>query len=72
MKVKDVMKSATGKPGMITVNKNESIDNAALLMRKNNLKSISVVDGKGKLVGAVTRNSILKASDDLNEDFFFD
>lgn len=66
------MKSAKGRPGSITVNQNESIDNAAILMRKNNLKSISVVDSKGKLVGLVTKSSILSASDDLNEDFFLD
>ena len=50
----------------------ENIDNAANLMRENQLDFISVIDDNNKLVGMVTKESIIEASDDLNEDFWLD
>jgi len=55
----------------ISVNVEESIDNAALLMREHNLREIQVVD-ENNVVGIVTRKSVVESSDDINEDFFFD
>jgi len=72
MRVKELMKSARGKSTSINVNEEESIDNAAILMKNNNLSQISVVNDDNKVVGVVTKDSILQASDDLNEDFFLD
>lgn len=72
MQVEDVMKAPKAGKTKFTVNQGESIDNAALLMKQNNMKSVSVVDDDGKVVGLVTRDSIIQASDDLNEDFFID
>jgi predicted transcriptional regulator len=72
MRVKELMKSARGRSTSINVNEEESIDNAALLMKNNNLSQISVVNDDDKVVGVVTKDSILQASDDLNEDFFLD
>lgn len=73
MQVKDVMKSArASRAPAISVNAEENIDNAALIIKSKNLKSVSVVDDNGKVVGKITRSSIIAAVDDLNEDFFLD
>jgi len=71
MRVREIMKSARGSAGKLSVNPDENIDNAALLMSDNNLQSIKVVEN-GKVVGVVTRRDIVANSDDLNEDFFLD
>jgi predicted transcriptional regulator len=69
MQVKEIIKS--GKAGTtVVVNQDESIDNAALLMKEHKLAQISVADNNGKIIGVINKDSILQASDDLNEDFF--
>jgi len=71
MRVKEIMKSSRGSKTKVTVSPDENIDNAALLMSDNNMSSISVVD-KGKVVGVITKDDLIKNSDDINEDFFLD
>ena len=56
---------------VVTIDHNDSIDNAALIMAQNKIKRLPVVD-KEKLVGIVTATDIIANSDILNEDFFFD
>ena len=56
---------------VVTIDHNESLDNAALMMAQSKIKRLPVVD-KEKLVGIVTATDIIANSDILNEDFFFD
>lgn len=56
---------------VVTIDPEEDTDNAAMLMAKNKIKRIPVVEGD-KLVGIVTATDLIAHSDDLNEDFFFD
>lgn len=56
---------------VITIDHNESIDNAALLMTEHKIKRLPVVDNN-KLVGIITATDIVANSDVLDEDFFFD
>ena len=56
---------------VVTMDHNESLDNAALVMTEKKVKRIPVTD-KGKLVGIITATDIIANSDVLNEDFFFD
>jgi len=77
---KDIMKNISflGKKisvimakNVVTVDRNESIDNAALIMTERKIRRLPVVDGD-KLVGIITSTDIIANSDILNEDFFFD
>ncbi len=75
MKVKEVMKPVKGKRDAesdLNVNAEESIDNAAVLMKENGLEEIPVVDSNDKVIGKITRSSIIDACEDINEDFFLD
>ncbi len=56
---------------VITLDHNESLDNAALIMTENKVKRLPITD-KGKLVGIVTATDIIANSDVLNEDFLID
>ena len=77
---RDIMKNI-GKLGLkiskimnknvISVSKNESIDNAAVIMAKNNIKKLPVMY-KGKLQGIVTSTDIVAHSEDLNENYLLD
>jgi len=73
MKVEDIMKPRKSNiiPD-IFVSQGENIDNAALLMREHDLKSIEVMGDAGKIVGIVTRRILINHSDDINENFFID
>jgi len=56
---------------VISVECNESIDNAALIMNEKKIKRLPIVDS-GKLVGIITATDLIANSDILNEDFFFE
>lgn len=56
---------------VVTLDHNESLDNAALIMTEKKVKRLPITD-KGKLVGIVTATDIIANSDVLNEDFFLD
>lgn len=69
MQVKEIIKS--GRAGTsVVVNQDESIDNAAILMKEHNLSKISVTDDSNNVIGIITKDSLLEASEELNEDFF--
>lgn len=56
---------------VVTIDIGESIDNASLIMAKNKIKRLPVLE-KGKLIGIITATDIVANSDLLNEDFLFD
>jgi len=56
---------------VVTLDKNESLENAALIMAEKKIKRLPITEG-GKLVGIITTTDIIANSDFLNEDFFFD
>ena len=56
---------------VITIDENESIDNAAIIMSENNIRKLPVVSDE-KVVGIVTATDIIKNSDSLNLDFLLD
>jgi len=73
MQVEDIMKKTKSvKNKDINVNAEESIDNAALLMKQNKITEVAVIDDDSNIVGVITKTDIIEASDDLNEDFFLD
>jgi len=55
-KVKDIMLT-----GLFTASPDMLIEEAAVLLRGNNIGSLPVVDDKGELVGIITRTDILDA-----------
>jgi len=77
---KDIMKNISSlnkkvfevmNKSVVTIEKNESLDNAALLMTEKKIKRLPVTD-KENLVGIITATDIIANSDILNEEFFFD
>ena len=56
---------------VITIDEAESLDNAALLMSKHEIKRLPVIS-RGKLVGIVTATDMLANSDSLNESFLLE
>ena len=60
--------SAVMSKNVITIEANESIDNAAQLMNENKIKKLPVMK-KGCLMGIVTSTDVIAHSEDLNEDF---
>lgn len=56
---------------VVTIDHNESLENAALIMTERKIKRLPIVDG-GKLVGIITATDIVANSDLLNEDFLLD
>jgi CBS domain-containing protein len=56
---------------VITIDADENINNAALLMAKNKIKRLPVVK-KGKLAGIITATDVIANSPGLNESFFFE
>jgi len=56
---------------VVTIEKNESLDNAAFLMTEKKIKRLPVTD-KESLVGIITATDIIANSDILNEAFFLE
>jgi len=57
---------------VITIEQNDDIDDAALLMAQHKIRRLPVLDKQGNLVGIVTSTDLIAHSDDLNEDFLFE
>ncbi len=55
---------------VVTIDHNETIDNAALIMAEHQIKRLPVTE-EGKLIGIITATDIIANSDVLNEDFLF-
>ena len=56
---------------VVTINENEELDDAAIILFKNKIKKLPVVNKKGNLVGIITSTDLIAHSEDLNEDFLF-
>ncbi len=56
---------------VVTIGKNDSVEDAAELMAEHKIKRLPVMN-KDELVGIITATDILAHSDDISEDFFFD
>lgn len=56
---------------VITIEHNESLDNAAILMAEHKIKRLPVIK-KNELVGIVTATDLLANSDSLAEDFLLE
>lgn len=56
---------------VITIDENESIDNAAIIMSENNIRKLPVIS-EGKVIGIITATDIIKNSESLNLDFLLD
>lgn len=63
--------SLMNKKVVVTISPEEDTDNAALLMAKNKIKRLPVVED-GVLIGIITATDLIAHSEDLNESFFFD
>ena len=72
MKVKDIMKKTKTSSSDISIKEDESIDNACSLIKEHNLEKLTVVDKKNNIVGVITKDCLINASEDINEDFFLD
>lgn len=60
------------KKDVVTVENNEELDRAALLMKKNKINHLPVVNNDGKLVGIISSRDLIENSEDLGDDFLFD
>lgn len=47
---------------LITIKQNSSIKKATDLMQKNDIRRLPVLDNKGKLVGIITAENILRSN----------
>ena len=56
---------------VITISQDESLDNAAKIMRDNDIKRLPVMKGED-IVGILTVTDIIANSNALNENFLFD
>ena len=56
---------------VITIESNDTIDHAAIIMTEKKIKKLPVLK-KSVLVGIITATDLIAHSEDLNEDFFFD
>ena len=56
---------------VVTIEQDEDIDEAAILMKKNNIKRLPVTKN-GELVGIITSTDLIANCDELNEEFLFD
>ncbi len=77
---RDILKNVSGlgkrvsevmSKNIITIGKNDTLEDAAELMAEKKIKRLPVVD-KGELVGIITATDVLAHCEDINEDFFFD
>jgi len=67
----DIKVSLAMSKNVITIDANESLDNAALLMNKHKIKRLPVIK-KGVLVGIITVTDILGHAEEWGENFFFE
>ncbi len=58
---------------VITIPNNVDIDEAALLMSKNKIKRLPVVDSvTGNLIGIITTTDLIAHSEEIDNEFLFD
>ena len=58
---------------VITINENVDIDEAAMLMSKNKIRRLPVVDHEtGRLIGIVTSTDLVAHSEEISDEFLFD
>jgi len=56
---------------VVTISPDDELDNAAVLMRKNKIHRIPVVEDE-KLVGIITATDLIANSEDLDEEFILE
>ena len=56
---------------VITIEQDEDLDEAAILMKQNKIKRIPVIKNN-ELVGIITSTDLIANSEELNEEFLFD
>jgi len=56
---------------IITIDSDQSLDTAAIIMSKNKIKRLPVIS-KEKLVGIITATDLLANSEEIDADFLFD
>jgi signal-transduction protein with cAMP-binding, CBS, and nucleotidyltransferase domain len=56
---------------VITIDEDETIDEAALIMSKNKIRRLPVTED-GKLVGMITSTDLIAHAEDLGEEFLLD
>lgn len=56
---------------IVAIDKNDTLEHAALLMKENKIKRLPVVDN-GDLAGLISITDIIANIENLNEEFFFD
>ena len=57
---------------VVTIDENEDIDEASLLMKKNKIKRLPVVDKNKQLIGVITATDLIANSEDMGDEFLFD
>jgi len=57
---------------VVTISEEEDIDQASILMKKNKIKRIPVVDDSNHLIGIITATDLIANSDDIDDEFLFD
>jgi CBS domain-containing protein len=56
---------------VVTIEHDKTIDEAAILMTKNRIRRLPVVED-GRLVGIITSTDLIAHAEDLGEEFLFD
>lgn len=63
--------SSVMKRKVITIDENDNLENAAVIMTKNKIKRLPVIDEDGKLTGIITASDLVANSEDLDDEFLF-
>ena len=57
---------------IITIEDDEDLDEAALVMTQNKIRRLPVITEEGKLIGIVTSTDIIAHSEEIGDEFLFD
>ena len=57
---------------VITIKQDQDIDDAAMLMSRNKIRRLPVVNTNEKLVGIITSTDLIAHSEDIGDEFLFD
>ena len=57
---------------VVTINQDEDLDEASLLMKKNKIKKLPVINEDNRLAGIITSTDIVANSEEISDEFLFD